>query len=105
MHGLVQVVLTTIKQLLLKFPMIKSAETGISDKVLAKLIDLCVDICKRNKIEKLIYTGDATGNLTRHNMFAATLCPGPYLQSRFPYIAEEVNKRLAPEPAPCYWSL
>jgi len=28
-------------------------------------------------------------------MFAATNCPGPYLQSKFPYIAQEVNKRLA----------
>ena len=69
----------------------------VSDKALAKLIDLCVDICQRNGIEKLNYTGDETGNLTRHNMFAATTCPGPYLQSKFPYIAEEVNKRLVKE--------
>lgn len=66
----------------------------VSDTALNKLIELCVDICKRNGIEKLIYTGDATGNLTRHNMFANTNCPGPYLQSKFPYIADEVNKRL-----------
>lgn len=72
----------------------------VSDKALAKLIDLCVDICQRNGIEKLNYTGDDTGNLTRHNMFAATTCPGPYLQSKFPYIAEEVNKRLAKEEKP-----
>lgn len=66
----------------------------VSDTALNKLIELCVDICKRNGIEKLIYTGDASGNLTRHNMFANTNCPGAYLQSKFPYIAEEVNKRL-----------
>lgn len=66
----------------------------VSDKALAKLIDLCVDICERNGIKKLNYTGDSSGNLTRHNMFAATDCPGPYLQSKFPYIASEVNKRL-----------
>lgn len=66
----------------------------ISDKALAKLIDLCVDICKRNGIASLNYTGDSSGNLTRHNMFANTTCPGPYLQSKFPYIASEVNKRL-----------
>lgn len=66
----------------------------VSDKALAKLIDLCVDICKRNGIEKLNYTGDKNGNLTRHNMFANTTCPGQYLQSKFPYIADEVNKRL-----------
>lgn len=66
----------------------------VSDKALSALIELCVDICKRNNIKELNYTGDASGNLTRHNMFAATTCPGAYLQSKFPYIAEEVNKRL-----------
>ena len=67
----------------------------VSDKALESLVNLCVDICKRNGIPELVYTGDSTGTLTRHNMFAATNCPGPYLQSKFPYIAQEVNKRLA----------
>ena len=66
----------------------------VSDKALSKLVELCVDICKRNGIERLNYTGDENGNLTRHNMFANTNCPGPYLQSKFPYIAEEVNRKL-----------
>ena len=66
----------------------------VSDKVLAKLIDLCVDICQRNGIEQLNYTGDKTGNLTMHKWFAATGCPGEYLGGKFPYIAAEVNKRL-----------
>lgn len=74
----------------------------VSDKALASLINLCVDICKRNGIEKLNYTGDKNGNLTRHNMFIATTCPGPYLQSKFPYIAEEVNKRLSATPKNLY---
>ncbi len=67
----------------------------VSDQALAALIELCVDICRRNSIEKLNYTGDKSGNLTRHNMFAATTCPGPYLQEKFPYIAEEVNRHLS----------
>lgn len=66
----------------------------ISDKALASLINLCVDICKRNGIERLNFTGDKNGNLTMHKYFAATLCPGQYLESKFPYIADEVNKRL-----------
>ena len=66
----------------------------VSDKALAAVIDLCVDICQRNGIEKLNFTGDASGNLTLHKYFAATLCPGPYLESKMPYIAEEVNRRL-----------
>lgn len=66
----------------------------VSDKALAATIELCVDICKRNGIEKLNYTGDKNGNLTMHKWFSATACPGPYLESKFSYIAEEVNKRL-----------
>ena len=70
----------------------------VSDKAIAKLIDLCVDICQRNGIEKLNFTGDKNGNLTMHKWFAATNCPGPYLESKFPYIADEVNKRLGVQP-------
>lgn len=66
----------------------------VSDIALNKTIDLCVDICKRNNIKRLNFTGDKTGNLTMHKWFAATACPGPYLESKFPYIANEVNKRL-----------
>ena len=66
----------------------------VSDRALAKLIDLCVDICRRNDIKRLNFTGDKNGNLTMHKYFAATACPGPYLESKFPYIAAEVNKRL-----------
>jgi len=66
----------------------------VSDKALEKTIELCVDICKRNDIKYLNYTGDTTGNLTMHCWFAPTECPGTYLKSKFPYIANEVNKRL-----------
>lgn len=69
-------------------------EWPVGDKAYAKLIDLCVDICQRNGIEKLIFTGNTTGNLTMHNMFANTLCPGPYLESRMGDIAAKVNARL-----------
>lgn len=67
----------------------------VSDKALQATIDLCVDICQRNRIAKLNFTGDKSGNLTMHKWFAATQCPGPYLESKFPYIASEVNKRLS----------
>lgn len=69
----------------------------VSDKAFAKLIDLCVDICKRNNIKKLTWTGDKNGTLTCHYMFAATACPGAYLKSKMPYIASEVNKKLSPK--------
>lgn len=73
----------------------------ISDRALESLIKLCVDICKRNGIEKLNFTGNKNGNLTMHKYFTATDCPGPYLESKFPYIEQEVNRRLGltePEP-------
>lgn len=66
----------------------------VSDTAYNKLIDLCVDICKRNGIKKLNFTGDASGNLTMHQYFIATACPGPYLKGKFQDIADEVNKRL-----------
>lgn len=76
----------------------------ISDAAWESLINLCVDICKRYGF-RLEYTGDRNGSLTRHNMFANTNCPGPYLQERFPSLASIVNDRLdgsqpSPEPQP-----
>ena len=70
-------------------------EWHVGDETYEALIELCVDICIRNGIEELRYTGDAEGNLTIHKMFSGdTECPGPYLESRMGEIAEEVNDRL-----------
>ena len=66
----------------------------VSDKALEATIKLCVDICKRNGIQRLNYTGNKSGNLTMHKWFANTQCPGPYLEGKFQYIADEVNRRL-----------
>lgn len=68
---------------------------GCSEKAMNKLIELCADICRRNGIARLNYTGDTNGNLTMHKWFAATDCPGAYLESKFPWIADQVNKILA----------
>ena len=67
----------------------------VSDKAIAKCIELCVDICKRHGIKKLNFTGDTKGNLVMHRYYMATACPGTYLASKFKYIANEVNKRLS----------
>lgn len=72
----------------------------ISNKALAAAIKLCIDICRRNGIKKLDYTGDISGNMTMHCWFQATACPGPYLKSKFQYIADEVNKVICPQPTP-----
>ena len=91
------------------------AETGwhISDKAYNALIDLCVDICKRNGIKELKWQGNknligqvAKQNMTVHRWFAAKACPGDYLYNLHGKIASDVNARLKgatktePEKAP-----
>ena len=69
-------------------------EWTISDKAMSSLINLCVDICKRNNIKELVFTGDKRGTLTYHYMFANTACPGLYNKSKTSYICECVNALL-----------
>lgn len=58
------------------------------------LVKLCVDICKRNGIPRLEFTGDKNGSLTWHCMFASTSCPGNYLKDNTPRLVKEVNSLL-----------
>lgn len=67
----------------------------VSDAALNATIKLCIDICKRNDIRQIDFTGNKNGNLTMHCYFQSTACPGPYLKSKFQYIADEINKGLA----------
>ena len=57
------------------------------------LVNLCVDICKRYGF-RLNYTGNSSGSLTMHKMFAATSCPGAWLEAHMPQLANEVNAKL-----------
>jgi hypothetical protein len=73
----------------------------VSDKALQATIDLCADICKRNDIPMLLWRNDKSligqvdkQNMTIHEWFQNTNCPGPYLKSKMGYIADEVNKIL-----------
>lgn len=79
------------------------AETGwhVSDAAYKSLIDLCVDICKRNGIKELKWKGDKSligkveeQNMTVHRWFANKSCPGDYLYNLHGQIASEVNARL-----------
>ena len=69
-----------------------------TDKAYAALLDLVTDCCKRNGIKKLNYTGDKSGNMTLHQWFTATACPGEYLKGKMTAIQDEVNRRLGAEP-------
>lgn len=66
----------------------------VSAQTIKTAIALIVDICRRNGIDELDYTGDLKGNLCMHSMCANTACPGPYLKTQFKHIANEVNKLL-----------
>jgi hypothetical protein len=69
-----------------------------SDAAYKATIDLCVDICKRNGIQRLVYTGGPDGTMTEHLMFSATGCPGPWWHARMAQVTEEINARLAGVP-------
>ena len=62
----------------------------ISEAAWNSLVNLEVDICRRYGF-RLNYTGDSSGSLTEHRMFAATACPGPYLHARMRELAAQVN--------------
>lgn len=74
----------------------------VSDTALNTTIKLVVDICKRNGIKKLIWSDNKNDrinhvggcNMTLHQDFKSTSCPGPYLKSKMAYIAQKVNEEL-----------
>jgi len=79
----------------------KTHPYAINDKVYKALIELLVDICKRNGIPELKWKADKSligqpdkQNMTVHRWFANKSCPGTYLYNKHPEIAAEVNKRL-----------
>lgn len=75
---------------------------AVNAKAYAALIDLLVDICKRNGIPRLVWSTSKADrvnhkngcNMTVHRDYANKSCPGEYLYSRHAQIASEVNKRL-----------
>ena len=75
----------------------------VSDDALKSLIKLVADILKRYNLGKAV----KGKNVTWHNMFAATQCPGAYILSKMDYIIAEVNKLMvddAPKkPDPTKW--
>lgn len=77
-----------------------STDWHVSDSTIKTVIKLLADICKRNGITALNYTGDLDGNLCMHRWAVATACPGDYLASKFTYIALQVNKILNEKPKP-----
>lgn len=83
-----------------------TAPYAFKDVVYNKLIELCVDICKRNGKKKLLWLGDKNKTLnyqpksdemvlTVHRWFANKSCPGDWLYSRLGDVANRVTAQLS----------
>ncbi len=77
----------------------------MNDKVYAVLVDLCVDICRRNGKKKLVWIADQDKALsysvksdemllTVRRWFARKSCPGNWLFGKLGDLAQAVNSRL-----------
>ena len=78
---------------------------AFKDIVYNKLIELCVDICKRNGKTKLLWFGDKNKTLaykpaanemvlTVHRWFANKSCPGDWMYQRMGDLAAKVTAKL-----------
>ena len=78
---------------------------AFNDAVYAKLVELCVDICKRNGKTKLLWLGDKDKTLaynpavnemvlTVHRWFANKSCPGDWMYQRMGDLATKVTAKL-----------
>lgn len=78
---------------------------AMTDAVYQSLIKLCVDICRRNEKNKLLWFGDKDKTLayepkagemvlTVHRWFANKACPGDWLYSRLGDLAAKVTAQL-----------
>ena len=87
----------------------KSHPYAFKDIVYNKLIELCVDICKRNGKTKLLWLGDKNKTLaykpaanemvlTVHRWFANKSCPGDWMYQRMGDLAAKVTAKLTTEP-------
>ena len=78
---------------------------AFNDKVYNKLVELCVDICKRNGKKKFLWINDKNKALnystksdemllTVHRWFDNKACPGDWLYNRLGSLAKQVTEQL-----------
>ena len=88
-----------------------TAPYAFNNTVYSKLVDLCVDICKRNGKKKLIWIEDKDKalaynpksdemQLTVHRWFANKSCPGDWLFNRMSKLANTVTGKLGGSTTP-----
>ncbi|WP_443717484.1 peptidoglycan recognition protein family protein [Ruminococcus sp.] len=79
---------------------------AFNEKVYNKLVELCVDICKRNGKKKLLWINDKNKALnystksdemllTVHRWFDDKACPGDWLYNRLGNLAKSVTEQLS----------
>ena len=76
-------------------------EWKVGDDTIEKCIQIMVDVCQRYGIKEVKWSKDKNVRkkdptvMYMHKDWAATVCPGPYLEKKIPeYIIPEVNKRI-----------
>lgn len=85
-----------------------TAPYAVKTPAMQSLIELMADICKRNGKTHITWIPDKSTTMSMnpdldemlisvHRWFANKACPGDYIYSRLPKIAEEVNKILKPK--------
>lgn len=84
---------------------------AFKDVVYKRLVELCIDICKRNGKTKLLWLGDRTKTLnytpksdemvlTVHRWFANKSCPGNWMYARMGELASKVTATLGGDVKP-----
>lgn len=88
-----------------------NAPWAFRTEVYQTLVQLCVDICRRNGKSKLLWISDKNAALsyqpaademilTVHRWFANKACPGDWLMARMGDLAASVTAQLTPTPTP-----
>lgn len=89
----------------------KTTPYTFNETVYAKLIELCVDICKRNGKKKLLWLGSKEETLsyepkpdemilTVHRWFKNKACPGDWMMDRMGDLAQKVTAKLSGKATP-----
>lgn len=83
----------------------KKAPYAFTEEAYAGLLELCIDICRRNKLKKVLWFGTKEETLayepkegecvfTVHRWFKNKSCPGDWMYARMPQLAADINKAL-----------
>lgn len=69
---------------------------AMTDDTLESFMKLCCDLLFRYPSlgGRLNWTGDVNGNITLHEWYQDTSCPGEFFKAKLPYLVQGVNDRM-----------